>query len=359
MDVLARCLPLLVLLLVASSIIAICHASKGDWDPGYRACVEQCVNTGCIGNVCYLNCKLPVNGADLESSYNRFLHDMLYFRWMEWDCPSECRYQCMMNRETERMNAGLQPIKYHGKWPFKRALSLQEPASVAFSVANFAMHLQGWISFLVLVYYKLPQRHQGKKSPYYEYTDIWIIYGLLSMNSWFWSAWFHSRDMDITEKLDYSSAVALIGYTLILAVIRTFNLRIEASRVMAAAPIIAFVTTHILYLNLYEFDYGLNMKVCVAMATIQLILWTCWGAISLHPARFKLWFIVIAGALAMLLEIYDFPPILGIYDAHSLWHALTIPLTYMWWSFIKEDATFRTSQQIIRAKETGNTKKVR
>lgn len=63
--------------------------------------------------------------------------------------------------------------------------------------------------------------------------------------------------MDLTEKIDYSSAVALLGYSLILAILRCFNVRDEASRVMAAAPLLAFVTTHILYLNCYKLDYGI------------------------------------------------------------------------------------------------------
>lgn len=64
------------------------------------------------------------------------------------------------------------------------------------------------------------------------------------------------RDVDITEKLDYSSAIALLGFSLILAIIRVFSVRTEAARVMVAAPLLAFVTTHILYLNFYQFDYG-------------------------------------------------------------------------------------------------------
>ena len=62
--------------------------------------------------------------------------------------------------------------------------------------------------------------------------------------------------MDLTEKLDYSSGVALLGFTLILAILRAFNVRDEAARVMIAAPLMAFVTTHILYLNFYKLDYG-------------------------------------------------------------------------------------------------------
>ncbi|KAK4353043.1 hypothetical protein RND71_028561 [Anisodus tanguticus] len=40
----------------------------------------------------------------------------------------------------------------------------------------------------------------------------------------------------------------------------------------------------------------------------------------------------------MLIEIYDFPPYATLVDAHALWHATTIPLTYIWWSFIQDDA---------------------
>ena len=85
------------------------------------------------------------------------------------------------------------------------------------------------------------------------------------------------------------------------------------------------------------------MKVCVGMGVIQLLLWTLWGWFTQHPGRYKLWFVVIASALGMLLEIFDFPPIWDIFDAHSIWHAVTIPLTHIWWSFIKDDVIFRTN----------------
>jgi len=70
-------------------------------------------------------------------------------------------------------------------------LCAQEPVSVAFSALNLAMHFHGWLSFFILLYYKLPLK-QDKKA-YYEYASLWHIYGFLSLNSWFWSAVFHSR----------------------------------------------------------------------------------------------------------------------------------------------------------------------
>lgn len=85
------------------------------------------------------------------------------------------------------------------------------------------------------------------------------------------------------------------------------------------------------------------MKVCVGIGISQLFLWAVWAGITHHPSKFKLWTVVFGGGLAMFLEIYDFPPYGGYVDAHSLWHATTIPLTYLWWGFVKDDASFRTS----------------
>lgn len=91
---------------------------------------------------------------------------------------------------------------------------------------------------------------------------------------------------------------------------------------------------------------GWNMKVCVVMAVAQLLIWAVWAGITRHPSRWKLWLVVVGGGLAMLLEIYDFPPYEGFLDAHAVWHATTIPLTYIWWSFIRDDAEFLTSNQV-------------
>ncbi|KAI6672293.1 hypothetical protein NL676_000199 [Syzygium grande] len=56
------------------------------------------------------------------------------------------------------------------------------------------------------------------------------------------------------------------------------------------------------------------------------------------------------GAVAMLLQIYNFPPYQGYIDAHALWHAANIPLTYLWWSFTRDDADFRTSTLLKKKK---------
>ncbi|KAK6926292.1 Per1-like [Dillenia turbinata] len=311
------------LFLWLSCLISVTHASAGDANPIYRGCVQQCETTGCMGDECFRHCKYS---SDANSTNVPWYLQKLYLQWKKENCRSDCRYHCMVAREEEREKLGKMPVKYHGKWPFRRVYGIQKPVSAALSALNLATNLHGWVSFYILSYYKLPLRPNRKA--YYEYTCLWHIYGILAMNSWFWSAVFHSRDVDLTEQLDYSAAVALLGYTLIAAILRAFNVRSEAGRVMISAPFIAFVTTHILYLNIVELDYG----------------------VTHHPSRWKLWMVVVGGGLAMLLKIYDFPPYRGFVDAHALWHAATIPLTYLWWIFIRDDAEFRTSILIKKAK---------
>lgn len=60
----------------------------------------------------------------------------------------------------------------------------------------------------------------------------------------------------MTERLAYSAAVALVGYSLVLSIARTFNLTKEESRVVVASPVLGFAITHICYLNCAELNYG-------------------------------------------------------------------------------------------------------
>lgn len=92
------------------------------------------------------------------------------------------------------------------------------------------------------------------------------------------------------------------------------------------------------------------MKVCLVMGLAQLLLWAVWARVSQHPSRCKLWVVVSGGALSIFLVIYDFPPYWELVDALAVWHAITIPLSYFWWSFIKDDAEYRTLTLLKKAK---------
>ncbi|CAN6931480.1 unnamed protein product [Brassica oleracea var. botrytis] len=107
---------------------------------------------------------------------------------------------------------------------------------------------------------------------------------------------FHTRDIDITKRLNVELLIC--------------NSRCKSHGIRSST--IALGTTHVLYINFYKLDY--------------------------------------ASSLAMLLEIYDFPSYGGYFDAHSIWHLATVPLTILWWSFIRDDAEFRTSSLLKKSK---------
>lgn len=88
----------------------------------------------------------------------------------------------------------------------------------------------------------------------------------------------------------------------------------------------------------------------MVMGITQLLVWAVWAVISRHPSQWKLWILVFGGAIAILLEAFDFPPYGGYVDAHALWHATSIPLSYIWWSFVRDDAEFRTSALLKKVK---------
>ncbi|XP_056691948.1 uncharacterized protein [Spinacia oleracea] len=151
-------------------------------------CVENCQETGCVGSQqCFQHCIFTADGNISDGRW--YLQEPLYLKWKQWDCHSDCRYYCMLAREEERRKLGEKPVKYHRRWPFRRVYGIQEP--VSFSALNLAIQFHGWISFFILVNYKLPLTDNRKT--YYEYSGLWHIYGVLAMNCWFWAPVFHIR----------------------------------------------------------------------------------------------------------------------------------------------------------------------
>ena len=189
--------------------------------PSFRTCLKECQTTGIIGDNIISHCQNKENDTSVGGSW--YDQEQIYMQWKQLNCRADCRYFCMMQREGERQSLGMTPVKYHGKWPFLRIsvfqvclllkwstvkqlfillvlvdtsvnsdILHQEPLSTALSAINLLMHFTGWISFYLLVKYKLPLRPQTKRT-YYEYTSLWHIYAILSMNAWFWSSIFHTR----------------------------------------------------------------------------------------------------------------------------------------------------------------------
>ncbi|UZJ55020.1 hypothetical protein CBS101457_004340 [Exobasidium rhododendri] len=388
-------------------------ASQGDRSPEYQNCVEACKLDSCFVK------------PDWDDGTAHFTKMPFILRVTGWNCLDDCRYHCthrvtneahdritkiregtqeLVEAEAQRNGwpkaeqrskidvlvnlrlASLRPVEkemvqYYGKWVFIRFFGAQEPMSVLFSLLNFQVHF-GALSLL-----------RKQISDAYPLKLIYILHALLSCNAWLWSAIFHTRDKNFTEKMDYFSAGSVVLGGWFFAVCRLFRLGPDSRgfKLLIKGCGVAF-TMHILYLSFGRFDYGYNMKVNLLFGISHSILWLLYSfqpqiyskfspkverynpnrlrnfpasptmgsstllhsnggsppapvsmPLSLPPSssrksKKQLQKIIILLVLASCLEVFDFPPFWRAVDAHSLWHLATIPLARMWYTWLIEDA---------------------
>uniref|UniRef100_A0A3P8PE11 Post-GPI attachment to proteins factor 3 n=1 Tax=Astatotilapia calliptera TaxID=8154 RepID=A0A3P8PE11_ASTCA len=214
------------------------QSSQGDKEPVYRDCVKQCIRANCTG-----------------ARLNGFLSAQpQYMALTGWTCRDDCRYQCMWTTVGLYQAEGYRVPQFHGKWPFARFLCFEEPASALASLLN------GLACLLMLLRYRSTVPRQ---SPMYHTINA---FSLVSLNAWFWSTVFHTRDTYLTEKMDYFCATAVILYSIYLCCVRTLGLKRPGVSSMVGVLLILVFTSHVSYLTFVSFDYGYNMA---ANATIE------------------------------------------------------------------------------------------
>ncbi|KAG9318053.1 Per1-like protein [Chiua virens] len=214
---------------------------------------------------------------------------------------------------------------------------MQEPASVAFSLWNMWFHLQGARQ----VRRKIPASH-----PFRGYYLTWA----------------YEIDLPLTEKLDYFSAALAIFYALYYTVIRMTDLYPRPSkpddtrrsfmrRGWTVLCIIIYLS-HVTYLSvLPRFDYTYNMAFNLVLGICHNILWLlyslpiplfqrfAYAPRTSYPRHvYKAGIFVLLTMAATALELFDFPPLGRVLDAHALWHLSTAPIAKFWYDFLIEDA---------------------
>lgn len=151
---------LLLLLLVALASSSV--ASSGDRLQEYQSCLSFCY--------CPPHDSLP-----------------LTLRLTRWSCLDNCKYDCthsvtdLLLARAESQGTDRKIHQFHGKWPFWRLAGMQEPASVLFSLGNLWVHIRG---------FKALRRRVPRTHPLRSMLLMWSV---LSMNMWVWSAVFHTR----------------------------------------------------------------------------------------------------------------------------------------------------------------------
>eukprot|EP00164_Ancoracysta_twista_P006006 GFYU01008284.1.p1 GENE.GFYU01008284.1~~GFYU01008284.1.p1 ORF type:complete len:328 (+),score=36.93 GFYU01008284.1:174-1157(+) len=296
----------LAVLFVCAAFMVVVDASPGDRDPRYFRCLWSCKE-------------------DCKSGRNPPLAS--YLRALAWTCDENCQYECMHDNYELRMRSGESIVQYHGSWPFLRIWGIEEFASTLFSVVNSIPH------FMYLYRYKdVPDS--------YPFKGWWAVYALVTINAWVWSTLYHARHIDFLEKMDYYCAIGHIFHAVGMAIIRVLNLHSLVAGCAVLLPMAVLFGLHVSYMQFVKFDYGFNMKVAGFCFVSWLVLWNIWYAVNRRklPYAYKMSIVPIATILAASCEILDFPPILGTFDAHAIWHGLTPAISLLFYSFVFDDA---------------------
>ncbi|KAJ8072506.1 hypothetical protein AAF712_011199 [Marasmius tenuissimus] len=319
------------------SLVLSVFASAGDRSSDFHRCLFRCKVAQCdIASPATLSIPL---------------------RLTQWTCLDNCKYHCMHDITTVDVDKGEPMLQYYGKWPFWRFAGMQEPASVLFSLLNLWAHVRGFSK----VRKEVPDLHPLKR--------YFLIWSAASVNTWVWSAVFHTRDTPFTEKLDYFSAALTIFTALYFTSIRIFHLYTPnqsrltmRNRIYAASKrlkawtfvcVLAYAA-HVSYLTyLPRFDYTYNVVFNLVIGLTHNALWLLYSlpsSLSLirrYPNRPKSYrpsfvsnafYLVLFTTAATALELFDFQPVARMIDAHSLWHLCTIPIAAYWYRFLVQDA---------------------
>lgn len=178
-----------------------CLASRGDESALFRSCFRQCLDVDGNQGASDMAVQRMVPACPGPDA-----HAPGTLLPASWDCNSECKYRCMWEIETKRPE---RVEKYFGKWPFIRLGPMQEPASVALSLANLAANAHCLMRLLGLLHSSRNSRvsmaletpragcgtakgvkqnrgleRQRKNSM----VLLWALHFLLAVNAWTWSS---------------------------------------------------------------------------------------------------------------------------------------------------------------------------
>ena len=81
------------------------------------------------------------------------------------------------------------------------------------------------------------------------------------------------RDLPLTEALDYLSAVAIVFHGLLLVGSRVLGPHRRELGALLTAAVAAGFAAHCYYMLAVHFDYGWNMRLCIALGAVQSLLW--------------------------------------------------------------------------------------
>lgn len=304
-------------LLASILLVRPTSSSMGDLDPHYRHCVSDCRVDKCDGRIFRTSSSIHSGSLKL----------------VQWDCIETCGYDCMTEITHFRTSNGYSVLKYFGHWPFNRLLGLEEPASVVFSALNFVPHA-------VFLARSLLQKRQ--EMSYYMSSTL-VLYALCACNAWVASTMFHSKKTEYATQYDYISALIFLCSGLWVAIRRWFGSETQPLTMGCIFGILAAACiSRVNQMIRGTVSFDSHMQLCIGIVIVTTTVWVLWVINGVWSKSYQHKWICLGCQLwliaASALEIFDFPPYFELFDAHSLWHAATIPLGFIWYDwFWKRD----------------------
>lgn len=357
-------------------------ASPGDRLDVFQDCVRDCDILTCQNSQLYSVPDRKYMRSIVRAQRRDHIFDELPLsadlRLIGWNCFDNCDYQCQRIVTKNRRAQGLETLQFHGKWPFLRILGVQELFSTIFSIANFIPHYWG---FKLLLQSYMDSRRCGERDLCNLYFSYMII-SVAAMCAWCFSTVFHLRDTWNREKLDYYLAGATVLSGLYGVTVRTFQLfktENDRKRKLFAAVLVLAYFGHLIRLSV-DWSYTYNMRANVLTGVVQNFLWINHSLVTFKSlymkenvslaessksnVRFKnsksadltfkglyrqlinpevRWtltpiFLVCSVIFGMSFELFDFPPVFDLVDAHAVWHFVTIWPAIVWYPYMKRDA---------------------
>lgn len=305
----------LFVLVVLVTCVGRAIGSWGDIDPWFQRCLVNCNKRRCeelhTEEVTAVTYQPPVVSIALT-------------------CQDLCTYGCIEESHLKRVKHGHPEVKYYGHWRFARYFGLEEPASSVFSVFNALPHFLHLVKSFIK-----PDDHS--------YMRNWLrAYSLVACVAWLCSCAYHARKTKATEHFDLISALGFIVFGFFIAVRRIRGTSAQPLRIalLFVALFVAWAVRawHMLQGNV---SFQSHMTVSIAFVVVTTLMWIGWVLHTLlfvankaeGQAKYLCLLCQVWLAFASALEIFDFPPIFGVFDAHSLWHLATIPLGFIWYRF--------------------------
>merc|ERR1712098_593802 len=122
---------------------------------------------------------------------------------------------------------------------------------------------------------------------------------------------FHTVDIQLTEYLDYFTAMLATLYGIYSFSIRIFEVRRPSTMYLMVTPLLGYYLFHIVRMVAIRFSYGYNMRATIGMIVIQSTISGMWSLRQwqLGHSHVK-WLLMGQFALFAIcsLEVFDYPP---------------------------------------------------